>query len=105
MIKQRQLGDQIQDHNRGADRDHPEASRGERSIRSVIVGHLVRKMRGARAMGFPDFLVPFASGFSVQSKFEIRLQVNVAVAAEAKWGRVGEGFQVGVCTGVVEQAF
>src|SRR5215469_2484506 len=27
---------------------HPEASRGGRSIRSVIVGRLVRKMRGAR---------------------------------------------------------
>ena len=36
---------------------------------------------------------------------KIRLQVNVAVAAEAKGGRVGEGFQVAVCTGVVEQAF
>ncbi len=36
---------------------------------------------------------------------KIRLQVNVAVAAEAKGGRVGEGFQVAVCTGLVEQAF
>jgi hypothetical protein len=36
---------------------------------------------------------------------KIRLQVNVPVAAEAKGGRVGEGFQVAVCTGVVEQAF
>jgi hypothetical protein len=26
MIKQWQFGDQIQDHNRGADRDHPEGS-------------------------------------------------------------------------------
>ena len=38
-------------------------------------------------------------------KLKIGLQVNVAVAAEAKGGRVGEGFQVAVCTGVVEQAF
>jgi hypothetical protein len=36
---------------------------------------------------------------------KIRLQVNVAVAAEAEGGRVGEGFQVAVGTGVVEQAF
>ena len=36
---------------------------------------------------------------------KMRLQVNVAGAAEAKGGRVGEGFQVAVCTGVVEQAF
>ena len=36
---------------------------------------------------------------------KIRLQVNVAVAAEAEGGRVGEGVQVAVCTGVVEQAF
>ena len=38
-------------------------------------------------------------------KLKIRLQVNVAVAAEAKGRWVGEGFQVAVCTGVVEQAF
>jgi hypothetical protein len=36
---------------------------------------------------------------------EIRLQVNVAVATEAEGARVGEDFQVAVCTGVVEQAF
>ena len=36
---------------------------------------------------------------------KIRLQVNVAVAGEAEGARVGEGFQVAVCTGVVEQAF
>lgn len=36
---------------------------------------------------------------------KIRLQVNVAVAAEAEGARVGEGFQVAVCTGVVEEAF
>jgi hypothetical protein len=28
MIKQGQFGDQIQDHNRGIDRDHPEGSGG-----------------------------------------------------------------------------
>ena len=38
-------------------------------------------------------------------KPKIRLQVNVAVAAEAEGGRVGEDFQVAVCTGVAEQAF
>ena len=36
-------------------------------------------------------------------KLKIRLQVNVAVAAEAKGGRVGEDLQVAVCRGVVEQ--
>jgi hypothetical protein len=36
---------------------------------------------------------------------KIRLQVNVAVAAEAEGARVREGFQVAVCTGVVEEAF
>ena len=36
---------------------------------------------------------------------KIRLQVNVAVATEAEGARVGEDFQVAVCTGVVEQAF
>ena len=36
---------------------------------------------------------------------KIRLQVNIAVATEAEGARVGEDFQVAVCTGVVEQAF
>ena len=36
---------------------------------------------------------------------KIRLQVNVAVAAEAEGARVGEGFHVAVCTGVIEEAF
>ena len=38
-------------------------------------------------------------------KPKIRLQVNVAVAAEAEGGRAGKDFQVAVCTGVVEEAF
>lgn len=48
----------------------------------------------------PDFLA-----LLLMPESKIRLQVNVAVAAEAEGGRVGEGFQVAVCTGVVEQAF
>ena len=36
---------------------------------------------------------------------KIRLQVNVAIAAEAEGQWAGEGFQVAVCTGVVEQTF
>jgi hypothetical protein len=32
MIKKWQIGDQIHDHNKGADRHHPEASRASNSI-------------------------------------------------------------------------
>jgi hypothetical protein len=46
-----------------------------------------------------------SSNVGLMPESKIRLQVNAAVAAEAEGGRVGEGFQVAVCTGVVEQAF
>jgi hypothetical protein len=47
--------------------------------------------------------LPVTVGLMPEPK--IRLQVNVAVATEAEGRRVGEDFQVAVCTGVVEQAF
>ena len=46
-----------------------------------------------------------SSSVGLMPEPKIRLEVNVAVAAEAEGGRVGEGFQFAVCTGVVEQAF
>lgn len=42
---------------------------------------------------------------ALMSEPKIRLQVNVAVGTEAEGRRVGEDFQVAVCTGAVEQAF
>ena len=42
---------------------------------------------------------------SLMPEPKIRLQVNVAVATEAEGARVGEDFQVAICTGVIEQAF
>jgi hypothetical protein len=82
------------------------------------VGH---ELQHLEKMGFPlksaktAVMACFSGVFSVCFRSQedcglmlepkIRLQVNVAVAAEAEGGRVGEGFQVAVCTGVVEQAF
>jgi hypothetical protein len=63
MIKEWPFGDQIDDPNIGELRFIQKLLVVGGLSEALIVGRLVRKMRGARGMGFPDFLVPFANRF------------------------------------------
>jgi hypothetical protein len=52
-----------------------------------------------------DLEAAIKDGVGLVPEPKIRVQVKIAVATEAEGARVGEDFQVAVCTGVVEQAF
>src|SRR5215468_6397971 len=71
------------------------------ATRKRFAGNFGKRRKNTRGLSI------FAAGRTVglMFKLKIRLQVNVAFAAEAEGGRGGEDFQVAVCTGVVEQAF
>ena len=82
------------------------ALRSKRELRAREDRHR-RRLEPSRRLHSPSGIAVLHPLFytRLMSERKIRLQVNVAIAAEAEGGRFGEGFQVAVCTGVVEQAF
>ena len=85
----------------GADCDSDIASQ----IDHALAEFLRRRLVGQRLFKILSKKVSLLFAALIPSGYKIRLQVNVAVPAEAEGGRVGEDFQVAVCTDVVEQAF